>query len=33
VLNIISIGYPNEERKPYDESKLAIEKIHSEKFL
>jgi nitroreductase len=33
VLNIISIGYPNEERKPYDESKLAIEKIHSDKFL
>ncbi len=33
VLNIISIGYPNEERKPYDENKLAIEKIHSEKFL
>ena len=32
VLNIISIGYPNEERKPYDEEKLAVEKIHSEKF-
>jgi nitroreductase len=32
VLNIISIGYPNEERKAYDENKLPIEKIHSEKF-
>jgi len=32
VLCIISIGYPNEERKPYDENKLFIEKIHSEKF-
>ena len=32
VLNIVSIGYPNEERKPYDEEKLALEKIHSEKF-
>jgi nitroreductase len=32
VLCIISIGYPNEERKPYDENKLIIEKIHTEKF-
>jgi len=32
VLNIISIGYPNEERKPYDEEKLPSEKIHTEKF-
>ncbi|MEI7503765.1 MAG: nitroreductase family protein [Paludibacter sp.] len=32
VLNIISIGYPNEERKPFDEEKLAKEKIHSENF-
>lgn len=33
VLNIISIGYPNEDRKPYDEDKLAIQKIHTEKFI
>ncbi|MEI8086142.1 MAG: nitroreductase family protein [Paludibacter sp.] len=32
VLNIVSIGYPNEERKPFDEEKLATEKIHSEIF-
>ena len=32
VLNIISIGYPDEERKPFDENKLPTEKIHSEKF-
>ena len=32
VLCILSIGYPNEERKPYDESKLAHEKIHYELF-
>lgn len=32
VLNIISIGYPDEVRKPYDENKLAIEKTHTEKF-
>lgn len=30
VLNIISLGYPNEERMPYDEEKLALDKIHSE---
>ena len=33
VLCIISIGYPNEERKPFETEKLAIDKIHSEKFL
>ena len=32
VLCILSIGYPDEERRPYDESKLAIEKIHNELF-
>src|SRR5665647_31649 len=32
VLNIISIGYPNEERKPYEIEKLATDKIHTEKF-
>lgn len=32
VLNIVSIGYPNEERKPYEVEKLAIEKIHTECF-
>jgi nitroreductase len=32
VLCIISIGYPNEERKPYDDDKLETEKIHVEKF-
>ncbi len=32
VLNIISIGYPNEERKPYDDAKLSEEKIHFEKY-
>ena len=32
VLNIISIGYPDEERKPFDEDKLPTEKIHAEKF-
>ena len=29
---ILSIGYPDEERRPYDESKLAFEKIHKEIF-
>ncbi len=28
VLNAIAIGYKDEERKPYDEAKLAYEKIH-----
>lgn len=32
VLCIISIGYPNEVRKPYEEEKLQYEKIHNEKF-
>jgi nitroreductase len=32
VLNIISIGYPDEEKNPFDENKLPIEKIHTEKF-
>ena len=32
VLNIVSIGYPDEDRKPYDLEKLAYNKIHSEKF-
>jgi nitroreductase len=32
VLNVISIGYPDEDRKPYDENKLMTEKIHTEKF-
>ncbi len=33
ILNILSIGYPNEERKPFDIDKLATEKIHQEKYL
>ena len=32
VLNIVSIGYPDEDRKPYDLEKLPYEKVHSEKF-
>jgi nitroreductase len=32
VLCILSIGYPNEERKHFDTDKLAITKIHSEMF-
>lgn len=32
VLNIVSIGYPDEERKPYDEDKLPYEKIHQEQY-
>lgn len=32
VLNIVSIGYSDEDRKPYDEEKLPYEKIHEEKF-
>lgn len=32
VLNIISIGYPNEDKKPFDEEKIAFDKIHEEKF-
>lgn len=30
VVCIISIGYPNEERKPYDLAKLQYQKIHKE---
>lgn len=32
VLCILSIGYPSEERKPFDTDKLVTEKIHYEKF-
>jgi nitroreductase len=32
VLNIISIGYPDEERKPHELEKLPNNKIHTEKF-
>ena len=32
ILCILSIGYPNEERKPFDTDKLITEKIHYEKF-
>jgi len=32
VLNVVSIGYPDEDRKPYDEEKLAYAKIHTEKY-
>jgi nitroreductase len=32
VLNIVSIGYSNEERKPYAIENLSTEKIHTEKF-
>lgn len=32
VMNIVSLGYKNEERKPYDESKLLYEKIHFDTF-
>lgn len=32
VMNIVSLGYKNEERKPYDLSKLPYEKIHNDKF-
>lgn len=32
VLCIISIGYPNEERNPFDTEKLVTDKIHFEKF-
>lgn len=32
VMNIVSLGYKNEERKPYDEAKLLYDKIHREKF-
>jgi len=32
VLCILSIGYSNEERKPFEIEKLATDKIHSEIF-
>jgi len=32
VLNIISIGYPDEQKKPFEMDKLAIDKIHMESF-
>ena len=32
ILSILSIGYPDEERKPNDESRLDINKIHNESF-
>jgi nitroreductase len=32
VLCILSIGYPDEERKPFDTEKLTIDKIHFEIF-
>ncbi len=32
VMNIISFGYKNEERKAYDEDKLLYDKIHWGKF-
>ncbi len=32
VLNIITLGYKDEDRKPYDEDKLLYDKIHWEKF-
>ena len=32
VLNVVSIGYSDEDRKPYDEEKLAYDKIHEEKY-
>ena len=32
VLCIIGMGYPDEERKPYDEEKLSYEKIHHNTF-
>lgn len=32
VLCVISIGYKDEERKPYDPAKLLYGKVHSEKY-
>ena len=31
-MNIVSLGYKNEERKPYDLDKLLYDKIHYDKF-
>lgn len=32
VLSVLSVGHPDEERKPYDTSKLQWEKVHIGKF-
>ena len=32
VLCVISLGYKDEERKPYDPAKLLYSKVHSEKY-
>lgn len=32
VLNIVTVGYKDEERKPYDETKLAYDKIHWNRY-
>ena len=32
VMNIVSLGYKDEERKPYDLEKLLYDKIHYDKF-
>lgn len=32
VVNVIAIGYKDEERRPYDEAKLAYDKIHRNQF-
>jgi hypothetical protein len=31
-LCVLSIGYPNEERKHFETDKLATDKIHTEMF-
>ena len=33
VLNIVSIGYSDETRKPYDEEKLPYDKVYEEKYI
>ena len=32
VVNVIAIGYKNEERRPYDETKLPYDKIHQNRW-
>lgn len=32
VLNIVTVGYKDEEHKPYDETKLAYDKIHWNRY-
>ena len=32
VVNVIAIGYKDEERRPYDEAKLPYDKVHRNKF-